>query len=740
MNLTEERLYQLLPAIHRIRDSEHGGALRALIAVIAEQARVVEADIAQLYDNAFIETCDEWVVPYLGDLLGVRGLHEFSRESSFTQRGRVANTLAYRRRKGTAAVLEQLAFDTTGWRARAVEFFERLEWTQHQNHLRPFAFRTPDLRRTETLELLDGPFETALHTPEVRSIRSGRGRYNLPNVGLFLWRLGSYSVTRATAGQPASAPPEGFTFDPLGRDLPLFNRPQTETEITHLAEEINVPGRLRRRPLFDELEDRRRALASGTTPAYRYFDDRPTSVNPPVLRVYRPGTMDPISADEIAICHLGEWTLPPDSLSYDVVQPDGTVVAVNRPIAVAVDPWLGRLAFPASTIIPEPPRVSFAYGFSADLGGGPYNRLDAVETAFDRIVTWPVAVSRELTPVPGQVFASLTDAVDAWNNRPSGEFGVILILDSASYTEDLTGPHAIQIPEGSRLLIVAADWPAVRVPGGLPGRTTLALTEIDPDELRPHLKGQIEVHGTAPAGSETPGEFLLNGLLLEGGLTVTSGRLGRVSIAHATLQPGGDAAIVVETPDSPLILNLEQSLCGRIRMSGGGTFTARESILDVPSGLALDAPSVAARFASTTVFGEVEVLRLEADNTLFNEPVVAERRQEGCVRFCWVPSASQVPRRYRCQPALSIPENATQEEAAAIELRLRPSFTARAYGDPAYAQLSATCATEIRTGAEDGSEIGAFQGLQQPQREANLKTTLESFLRFGLEAGLIYAT
>ena len=54
----------------------------------------------------------------VGDLLDVRGIQTYGGDG-FSLRAYVANTLAYRRRKGTAAVLEQLARDVTGWPARA---------------------------------------------------------------------------------------------------------------------------------------------------------------------------------------------------------------------------------------------------------------------------------------------------------------------------------------------------------------------------------------------------------------------------------------------------------------------------------------------------------------------------------------------------------------------------------------------------------------------------------------------
>lgn len=245
-----ERIYNLLPAIYRIRDAEQGEPLRALLLVIEEELRALEQDISGLYDDWFIETCAEWVIPYIGDLLGVHGVHPLSARAG-SLRSYIANTLAYRRRKGTAAVLEQVSRDVTGWTAHAVEFFQLLATTQCLNHLRPQNVRTPDLRDTNRLELLVGPFESAAHTADVRRIATRGGKYNIPNVGIFLWRLQSYPLTQVTAREIRdNGGCKGYTFDPTGKDIRLFNRPQTETQITHLAEEINVPVPLRRRPLY----------------------------------------------------------------------------------------------------------------------------------------------------------------------------------------------------------------------------------------------------------------------------------------------------------------------------------------------------------------------------------------------------------------------------------------------------------------------------------------------------------
>ena len=145
-----------------------------------------------------IETCAEWVTPYLGDLVGYRPLHGVVPPVA-SLRAEVAHTIALRRRKGTTLVLEQLARDVTGWSARAVEFFDLLVATQYMNHPRAHSLRCPDLRKGEALEWIGRAFETASRNVDVRNIESGRGSHNIPNVGLFLWRIESHSRRMAPA-------------------------------------------------------------------------------------------------------------------------------------------------------------------------------------------------------------------------------------------------------------------------------------------------------------------------------------------------------------------------------------------------------------------------------------------------------------------------------------------------------------------------------------------------------------
>jgi hypothetical protein len=167
-------------------------------------------------------------------------------------------------------------------------------------------------------------------------------------------------------------------------------------------------------------------------------------------------------------------------------------------------------------------------------------------------------------------------------------------------------------------------------------------------------------------------------------------------------------------------------------------------------------PAAPAWLERSTFLGAVHVQELPfASEVIFTGPALAERRQEGCVRFSYLPEGSQVPRRYRCQPDLEIQARAeaaaeakgdalskAERDALHAEVSgwLVPSFTSARYGQPGYAQLHLSCPRQITTGAADGSEMGAFCHLKQPQREANLRLRLEEYLPFGLEPGIVYVT
>lgn len=729
---TRERLYELLPAIYRIRDAEGGEALHALLTIMGDELARIEDDIAGLYDDWFIETCAEWVVPYIGDLLGVRGLHQLTEVDGFSQRAYVANTLRYRRRKGTAPVLEQLARDVTGWPARAVEFFERLAMTQHLNHVRLHSPATASLRQAVNLELTGGALETVNHTAEVRNIVPGRGRYNIPNVGLFLWRLQPYFIQGVTP-QPVADPPDGrYRFSPLGNDIPLFNRPRTETEIVHLAEEPDLPGMLRRRALYDDLEALRLGEATQKPVGSAYLDASPA------LQVLVPdaqGKLTPIPAAEMLICHLedipGEvdWRRPPTTKEY---------AGQTLPIQVAVDPHNGRIAFPTG-VVPTDLAVSYTYGFPADIGGGPYTRLETL--AFD---AGAGVFSATVAQRSGGDHTQLADAIAAWAGATEPA-GVITILDSATYAEAIL----IAMTAGRSLVIQAADGqrPLLRLQDAGGAAQALIVTGADGDRTA----------------------LTLNGLWIEGGVNVQTGSLELLRVLHCTLVPGwrvdaegtallpAQPSILAIGPNPDFRLELARSICGALHLAADSDgLTASDSIIDAfdPANVAYAAHNGTragppATFSRCTVHGEVRARQFD----LISESIIlgralAERRQVGCSRFSFLGEGSRAPRRHRCQPDLALAayadardkevDDLTAAEQRMVTLTVTPTFTTMRFGRPAYMQLSASCPAAITSGAEDGGEMGAFHLVQQAQRLANLRNALEEYLRVGLEAGVLF--
>jgi hypothetical protein len=247
-------LYALLPSTYRIDDAAQGYQLKALMDLMSAQANLLKEDISGFYDDIFIDTCADWVIPYIGDLVADNPLYEAVRG----RRADVAKTIYYRRRKGTLPMLEELARDITNWSAHAVAFFEQLGWTQNQNHLRDAVAPNPGtldpnafdrvgaahVRNLDAMDRLDGAFDTTTHTVDVRRIRRTQGWYQIKTIGFFLWRLESYRMQQSDPRQSTSHT-YGWHFSPFGNPAPLFTNPEPELSETGLSTEIHVKAPIR---------------------------------------------------------------------------------------------------------------------------------------------------------------------------------------------------------------------------------------------------------------------------------------------------------------------------------------------------------------------------------------------------------------------------------------------------------------------------------------------------------------
>jgi len=117
-----------------------------------------------------------------------------------------------------------------------------------------------------------------------------------------------------------------------------------------------------------------------------------------------------------------------------------------------------------------------------------------------------------------------------------------------------------------------------------------------------------------------------------------------------------------------------------------------------------------------TVFGELNVHRLWASEALITGVAEVTDTQNGCFRFSAAPEGSRLPKPYECH----------------IIKDSKHYFTSRQFGQPGYGQLSQTAPEEIRRGAENGSEIGAFSALINPIKLDSLRAKVEEYMPFGL--------
>ncbi|GAP51682.1 hypothetical protein [Streptomyces azureus] len=702
-------LAELLPRWHLLRDAEEGEPLRALLAVIGEQIDRVRDGVQQGYEDLFVETAAPWVLPYLGDLVGYRtlpgyervlttGLHDGGRAAlaeAVAPRRDVAATVANRRRKGTLHLLEELSERVAGWPARAVELSRQVAHTQPVKLFgtgtathRGERGRLADLRDGAELALGGGPFANQARTVDVRRTESRhrQGGWSPAGVALFVWRLKAHALTR-TPAYCIDRARNLYTFSILGNDTPLVTKPFPEPSPVHIATVDNVPAFLTRRLLHDRLLD--------------YYGPGKSFV------IRLDGEDNPVPPSDIVVADLSDWRYRP------------------RRGQVAVDPELGRIAFGSRSAPRQGVWVDYHYAFAADMGGGEYER--------DREPRPDAEVYRV---GPGQPYRQIMDAYRAWQHDRqadrTGPAGIIEITHSGAYQEQLD----FDLDPGDRLELRAAEGtrPVVRLLDWYSNRPDALNIRAVSGDCAPHERPRV----------------VLDGLLVAGRGINVAGAMGAVVVRHTTLVPGWSLEPECEphSPEEPSIvldrttacLQIEHSILGTIEVIGDEVsedpldIHIRDSVLDATADdrEALSAPDCRHAHAvlhlhRTTVIGEVHTHAVKiAENSVFTGRLHVARRGIGCLRHSYVPTGSRTPRRHRCQP----------EQASDI----RPLFTSQRYGTPWYGLLSDRCPEEIRRGADDGAEMGAFHDLYRPQREDGLRARLAEYTPAGTDAGIFFVT
>jgi hypothetical protein len=696
------KLWALLPAIYQAQDSTvvgQNGPMREIVNRIGAQAAVLRRSIDRTWEDQSIESCDDWVIPYIADLLATRLV---SASDPQAQRLDVANTVYYRTRKGTLAVIEELANDITGWNAKVVEFFRRMARAHHGldpqlglpglspdptdayalqdaeqivGHLtRMPAHGIADLRNPHTARLAGSAFDELSYTADMRFGEGRTGWYNIPRLGVFVWRLKSTLVTGVTP-VPFSACSENFTFDPSGRLIPLFAAPtQTYGDTWASPTEQQVPGPISRQLLFTSLADLYATPVSVLTDSYS-------------LGLFTPGT--PLSLIPVS-------NVTPDPVLSDPINtpPD--------PPDFYIDPQQGVL-YRLPTTLPAMPLTAYCYGFSSNIGAGAYDRR-----------------------VPGQSMPATTSSVSGGGGALSTALGaatgnvVVTIGDSLTYT------------------------------GVTPPATTVAQLVI---QAANNYRPLIRVAVTSPVtlwtftGSTTSSTLVLDGIWITGCEIEIAGTFDSVTITNCTLDPGN----VGTGPSPPLYasavdgaslnpcrlritgtvtsLVIQQSITGPIWVESGAlveTMTITDSIVQaLPSDpAAISSGTLGVIMMQTsTILGPITVQRLEASTCILYGTATVTDLQHSCLRFCAWTQGSTVPKQYESPmlPTLSI-------------------FNSTSFGDPTYAQLALSAPSFLFTGAESGSEIGAFSRENGAIKEEGLLLKLQEYMPVGLTPVIIYVT
>ncbi|MEO6039119.1 MAG: hypothetical protein ABIQ93_11965, partial [Saprospiraceae bacterium] len=203
-----------------------------------------------------------------------------------------------------------------------------------------------------------------------------------------------------------------------------------------------------------------------------------------------------------------------------------------------------------------------------------------------------------------------------------------------------------------------------------------------------------------------------------------------VVIRNCTLDPGGSTNIINEIlyPIKLIIegrvenLCIESSIMGPVLTRNNG-FVEELSVADSiiqsvdPAVKAIDINTGRTLVNRSTIFGEVVTHRLEASEALITGLVNVTDTQNGCFRFSAAPAISRLPHPF---------------ESVLFKEDTNHWFTSRRFGDPGFAQLSDTVPVSIMSGAENGSEMGAFSNLLNPIKLDGLKSKIDEYMPFGL--------
>ena len=534
-----------------------------------------------------------------------------------------------------------------------------------------------------------------------------------PSVGVFVWRLKSYTVTNTPAYCYEGQAPNCYLFSPLGNDTALFVNPQPNTAAS--APDLALPTPIRRR-VFE--------IAMRATPEARLVSGVPFYYG----EGQEPDDLDRLDRQTGA----GDAHRPGRSERLELSAAQATRSPSIRSC--------GRIMFPPGQTRRQAVWVSYSYGFSADIGGGEYARP----------IRQPAGATVYQVGA-GLTFTSIGDALAKWSGDKPVERRDrdhrqrrLHRADRVELAKDQT--LQLRAANGKRPVIRLLDWQT-----SAPGQPQRHRRRAELVRARRRARDR-----TRHAGSRR--------------------RLGRRHPPLARWSPaGGWTAIAsrsgptepsLELIDAPLCITIEHSIVGAIQVerdeaeprsrrrsrsaTASSTRPSDERIaLGAPGKLCayrvlIDSPQHGVRRGA----GARDRARREQH---LHGRRAGCRRQIGCMRFCYVPPGSRTPRRYHCQPDLveqAVAAFAAEDEltpTSATRCRERtPAGRARVQQhplrpSPPIASLPTTAPTRSRAAPTTSPRWASSTISISRSAWPISRTRLDEYTPAGIDAGIIFA-
>ena len=751
----QTKLWRLLPAIYRTLDvgdaPGDAGPLQELVNRIGAQTATLRRSIDRLWENQSIETCDDWVVPYIGDLLATRLV---SCLDARAQRVDVAKTIYYRRRAGTLGLLEELAADIAGRDARAVEFFRRLGRTRHQfdpaigpvptfvpgtapgsaviQGLAGACSGTPaggfaDLRNAYAAANSAGAFDEYAHTADLRRGGQSSGWHNISHLGVFIWWLQSFAIQGATPVSNGASPP-CFSFDPTGRRIPLFAPASRDGssfgEAWVSPDEWNLPV-----PVRETLSDSFPSELYG--PAF-------------TVGLGAGGTYAAGPASDVRI-HPEQGLF-----SYLAAPPEGEILTTYH---FGFSSMIGAGGFDERFVsqIDQPALLgSVAGGAGLDTALATIGGAGTVEIVDSMTYAGPTLGLALPADADVQIRSlNLERPVLRWPG--AGPNSWTLIGDGGELTlQGLWLQGADLVLDGHfdtvRLRLMTLDPGTAGQDGGL-FDTAIDATPLAPSTIwiegeiktliiercvtgpiRTRSGGTVEnlvatdsIIQSIPTHALTPAAPIFDAADLAMTWKLSSDPVTKAIVAAlpAAAKTALAAYTVGTTPSAALLSTLTAALAGQDRAAMEKAYPL--ALAD----LALGFSSGEVSLSRCTLLGPAYLHRLSASECILDDVVTVEDTQHGCVRFCAYAAGSILHAPYR---SVAIPPRG-------------PVFRSRRFGDPNHARLyrladaailSPAVGDTILGGAQNGAEMGAFRLEAITLKKRGLAIKFEEYAPLGV--------